>query len=375
MTKKQGQEALVAVSVVAVLLLLSVSSRMLPKGASPDVPAPVRVEKTPDGAVVEHYGYEPHPGETQEFLRSLPQPTIRDAGPNLNYQGAGDGEPVLLYRALYDAYREYSGGQEWKVGKQGIGDCVSWGWAHGADIHLAVMKKLGDTSVWKPAATESIYGGSRVEARGRSSGGWSDGSYGSAAAKWCKDFGIVFRSDYTDFGHDLQVYSSQRAKQWGNYGNGGEGDSGKFDEEAKKHPIKNVALVTTFDEAAAAIEAGYPVPVCSGQGFSSTRDADGFARAQGSWSHCMAFTSVRYDRRGLLCQNSWGAFNSGPKWPEDQPDGSFWVEESVVNRMLSGRDSFAVSGYEGFPYRNLKHGDWVQVKPRGKSETIFAIAP
>jgi hypothetical protein len=149
-----------------------------------------------------------------------------------------------------------------------------------------------------------------------------------------------------------------------------------------------VALVKTFDEAAAAIASGYPVPVCSGQGFSSTRDKDGFSRASGSWSHCMCFNSVRFDRRGLLCQNSWGPdWIKGPKWPEDQPDGSFWVDEATVNRMLRGEDSFAVSAYEGFPYRDLKHGDWVRFVPadtlrlaeagRGAtpSEPIFALAP
>ena len=77
----------------------------------------------------------------------------------------------------------------------------------------------------------------------------------------------------------------------------------------------------------------------------------------------MCFVGVRFGQRpGLLCLNSWGpSWVSGPKWPPDQPDGSFWVEARVATRMLSGRDSFAVSGYEGFPYRPLDHGDWVRV--------------
>lgn len=310
-------------------------------------------------------GYVPHPEKTNEFLRTLPKPLLKDANPNL-FRDTKDRKPVLLYRALYEAYSKHNGGKPWVVGRQGIGDCVSFGWAHGADFHLAVLWKLGLSTSWKPAATEAIYGGSRVEAEGVSFGGWSDGSYGGAAAKWVRDWGILFRQSYPTYGIDLTNYSSSRAKDWGAYGNGGKGDQGRLDEVAKKHPVRHVALVTNFAEAAEAIANGYPVPVCSGQGFSSTRDAEGFCRASGSWSHCMCFVGVRFEPRpGLICLNSWGPdYVSGPKWPSDQPDGSFWVDAAVATRMLSGRDSFAVSGYEGFPARNLDNGDWVMVEPR-----------
>lgn len=308
------------------------------------------------------FGYTPKPAESRAFVQSLAKPLLAQAGPEV-LEKAQDDKPVLLYRALNEAYAHFNGGAEWRVGKQGIGDCVSWGWAHGADIHLAVLWKNGETGQWQQAATESIYGGSRVEARGVTRGGYSDGSYGAAAAKWVKQWGIIFRQPYDTI--DLSKYSSSLAKQWGNFGNGGENDGGKLDEIAKKHPIKGVVLIRNFKEAAAAIQSGYPVPVCSGQGFASTRDKDGFCRPSGRWAHCMCFVGVRFgDRPGLLCLNSWGTnWVGGPKWPDDQPDGSFWVDARTVDSMLSGEDSFAVSGYEGFPYRDLKHGDWVLHEP------------
>jgi hypothetical protein len=56
----------------------------------------------------------------------------------------------------------------------------------------------------------------------------------------------------------------------------------------------------------------------------------------------------------LLCLNSWGTdWIDGPKWPEDMPEGSFWVNAEVATRMLSGGDSFAVSHIKGFPRRKL----------------------
>lgn len=259
----------------------------------------------------------------------------------------------------------------------GVHNCVSHGFAHAADVSLAVDWSIGKSGSFKSAATESIYGGSRVEARGVTFGGWSDGSYGGAAAKWLKNWGVIYREKYAD--HDLTVYDSSRAKNWGAYGNGGKDDGGKLDATAKQHPIHDVTLVRSFDEAAIAIQNGFPVAVCSGQGFNSTRDSEGFCRAQGSWSHCMCFTAVRYGARpGLLCQNSWSKYVSGPKFPPDQPDGSFWVDAAVVTRMLSGGDSFAVSGAEGFKFRDLRHGDWAGLQPSKNleiGEAHYALAP
>ncbi|MEW4452116.1 hypothetical protein AB1L30_05460 [Bremerella sp. JC817] len=375
----------VGLLLVALLAGLLVVGRLVPTTTSNLAPAKpsLAVQPKPNDPPSALFGYQPRPAETRRFLQQLPKANIRQAAPGL-FQAAAAPHDVFLYRALYRAHQQKFG-QPWQVGRQGIGDCVSWGWAHGADIHLAVMWSLGDSADWKPVATESIYGGSRVEARGVARGGWSDGSYGAAAARWVREYGLIFREPYDQV--DLSTYSAKRAKDWGNYGNGGKDDDGQLDDQARQHPVRNVALVTNFDEAAAAIASGYPVPVCSNQGFASKRDADGFARPSGTWPHCMCFVAVRHgDRPGLLCLNSWGPnWIEGPKWPDDMPDGSFWVEKSVVDRMLAGEDSFCVSGYDGFPFRELDHALWVQVElplevwqPAAESDSFhpeYALAP
>lgn len=332
-------------------------------------------EGTEQAPAVGNFGYIPKPEETARFLKTLQFETFAQASPDA-MQKIADGKTVVLYRPLLTIYKEQHG-RDFVVGRQGIGDCVSWGFAHAADFHLAIMYELGDTAEFKMAATEAIYGGSRVEARGGRLAGYSDGSYGAAAAKFISSKaqgggGILFRQKYPSV--DLTTYSASRAKDWGNYGCGGQNDNGELDAIAAKHPIQNVTLVTNFEEAAAAIASGYPIAVCSGQGFSSKRDSEGFCAANKRWAHCMCFIGVRFDRKGLLCLNSWGPdWVSGPKYPDDMLEGSFWIEADVVDRMLAGRDSFAVSGYVGFPFRDLSHTDWVNL--HSAPEHSLSLAP
>lgn len=320
------------------------------------------------------FGYTPDPAATREFLRELDKPLFAQAGEEAIRESKR--VDTFLYRSAYKAHQALYG-KPFVVGRQGIGDCVSWGWAHGVWIALCVDWDTGRIAEPPPmVATESIYGGSRVEARGRLTGGYSDGSYGGAAAKWLRDWGATFRLQYgqADGGHDLQDYDAGRAKAWGNFGNGGDGDSGRFDQVAKRHPAKHVALVKNFREAAAAIESGFPVPVCSGQGFSSRRTEGGWSAPSGRWSHCMCLVAVRYgDRPGLLCLNSWGpTWITGPRWPDDMPEGSFWIDSEVCDRMLAGEDSFAVGSVQGFGWRDLHHKNWFQPPVSTLTEKVAA---
>lgn len=309
----------------------------------------------------EQFGYTPDPEGTRRFLGELQQPYFAQAGADALREAQG--KDTFLYRAAYRAHLK-AHGKPWVVGRQGIGDCVSWGFAHAVWMAQCVdweTGKLEDAPRFP--ATESLYGGSRVEARGKTRAGYSDGSYGGAAAKWIRDWGIIYRQPYGPL--DLSQYSASRAKDWGNWGNGGENDGGRLDAVAKQHPARHVALVRNFKEAAAAIESGYPVAVCSGYSFSSSRDEQGFsARTPQGWAHCMCLVSVRYDRPGCLCLNSWGpSWVSGPKFPEDMPEGSFWIDARHIDGMLSGQDSFAVGSVDGFKWRDLHHGEWLAPDP------------
>ena len=67
---------------------------------------------------------------------------------------------------------------------------------------------------------------------------------------------------------------------------------------------------------------------------------------------------------GALLANSWGTlWVSGPRWPDDMPDGCFWVTRRDIEAILSQGDSFAVGGVSGFVWRDIDNHNWQQLAP------------
>lgn len=311
----------------------------------------------PDPVQAAGFGWTPpDPAITAQYIQERGKDAfLRTAAPQL-FSEEND-QDVYLWRALDKVRPGF-----YPLNQGQLGSCVSFGWGICCDTLLAIDNVTGRSSKFLEASEESIYGLARNEAFGRIGHSRSDGASGVGAAKAVTKFGVIYRQKYDAFDLDLSKYSVALCANWGAEGNGGSKDglNGPFDKEAQQHPIKTTALVRTVQEAQAALQNGYPVAICSGQGFSSSRDADGFARASGSWSHCMACLGYRGGSRpGFLIINSWGhVWNSGPKYPADQPDGSFWAEPDTVARMLAGSDSFALSGETGFPARKLNNHLW-----------------
>lgn len=210
-------------------------------------------------------GYRPDPVANARIIASLPHPIFAQAAPELM---GGTQTDVFLYKAWKDA----TGGYPHYVAQQ-IGDCTSFGSGHAVDLLQAVQIAIGKMAQeWKETCTEALYGAGREIANMLGSG---DGCYGGAMAKAVSTVGIIPRSE-------VGAYSGQRAKQWGNTGT-------PADVKTKmgQHKVKTTSLVQTWDELFAALSNGYPVIVCSNQGFQLTRNDKGIAEAQGSWPHCV----------------------------------------------------------------------------------------
>jgi len=329
------------------------------------------------GAVVDHYthrllrrvdssfGYTPNPEGVREFLRELNEPTFAEAGADAMKNATG--RDTFLYRAVNVSHqRRY--GKPWQSWDQGsAGTCVSMAFGLGeyaAECVDHVAGKVKEPPV--VCATEPIYGGSRTAARlpplDRNYGG--DGSYGGAAARWltgnCKDKtigGVLYRKQYGPF--DLSEYSIPLSRKWGQ--NGVPLDLGR---EAAKRRAKCVQ-VQTWQELCAAVERGTPVAICSTVGYGPTprtRDSLGFLSRGTPWSHAMLVWAVRHKdngggRDGALIQNSWYVkWVTGPKWPADQPDGSFWASRPDIEAALQQGDSWAIG--TSYEWRDLQNGQW-----------------
>jgi hypothetical protein len=174
-------------------------------------------------------------------------------------------------------------------------------------------------------------------------------------------------------GHDLTSYSPSRARSWGRTG-----VPDDLEPVARQHPVKSTALVKSWQDVDRAIRQGYPVVVCSDQGFTMDRDREGFASRQGTWAHCMAIVGAKGGRRpGGFILNSWGdSAHTGPRVPDDAPPAGFWADADTIDRMVRQGDSFALSDVQGFPNRKLP--PWFVAAPRrdpARFTDLFALAP
>ena len=221
-------------------------------------------------------------------------------------------------------------------------NCVSHSTRNAVDITRAVEIDIkGEAESFETrSATEAIY-----QSRGHKGQGMSC----SGAARYVhQNGGILLRKNYGAV--DLSQYNSK-------LGANHLIPKSIYVDEAKKHQVLTISLIRTIDEARDALANGYAISVCSGQGFSSRRDKNGIAAASGSWAHAMAWIGCDdskeiYNETLFLVQNSWGLWNSGPK-RLGQPDGSFWIRESVARSMLAQNGSWVFSNVKGFPARKL----------------------
>lgn len=315
------------------------------------------------------FGYQPDPVGVRQFLGELQQPTFAQAGSEAVKKSKG--RDVFLYRDCIEAYQRVYG-KPWQCWDQGnAGTCVSFAFGLGCQTALAVDAAMGKNKPPRQVATEPIYGGARTFGMNQATHFGGDGATGFGAARWisgkCKTpgvGGVLFRDRYGSI--DLTSYSIPLSREWG-----ARGVPLELAKLAHQNRAYSVAQVTTWDELASALESGYPVAICSQVGYGPiprTRDELGFVSRGSSWSHAMLAWGIRHaanggGRDGALIQNSWNVnWVRGPKWPHDQPEGSFWASRADVEAAIRQGDSWAISGTT-FDYRDLDNREWMMLPP------------
>lgn len=276
------------------------------------------------------------PEDVSRLLGELPHPIFGAAAYELN--GSGENNISLPFKSLLKFDPGFGPAE-----RQTTGDCVSHATRNAVDVTRAVEIDIGQEpeEFASRGATEAIYG-----SRGHTGQGMSC----SRAARFVHDDGgILLRKDYGFV--NLSTYDGNTGHNWGR-----RGVPNEVAKEGQKHQVRTVSLITSWGDARDALANGYALTVCSGLGFSSRRDSNGYAKQKGSWSHAMTFIACNDTREkggpGLLVQNSWGHWNGGPK-THDQPDGSFWVTKRTAEQMINARGTWVFSSVDGFPPRNL----------------------
>jgi hypothetical protein len=258
-------------------------------------------------------------------------------------------EPKFAY--LWDAQRRLA---EYPEHDQNpVGSCVSFGTSRAIERTLANEIAGGFArGQFKLMVEEVVYAGSRVEIGGGRIRG--DGSIGAWAAQFATKYGVVPRGTHGQY--DLTRYDPNRCRSWGS-----SGVPTELEVIARQFPVKDAARVLTWGEAKKALAQGYGIAICSSQGFTRTRDANGICRPSGVWQHCMALDGYHTDANGREwghIENSWGAdYHTGPTGWGNPNRAGFWTDSATINRMLSQGDSWAFSGTTGFPSRKI---DWDQ---------------
>lgn len=299
--------------------------------------------KQPPDLKPQYFGWIDDPVAREKFITTQKHPFLSQQ--NNEIKRTGEGQIVLLYKLF-----EQVTSKPLVSHVQGIGDCTSHAFGLGIDVLTAIrilMHNKPERWITK-CATEILYAGSRVEVGESKVRG--DGTTGVWMAEFVRDWGVLLRQKYLDK-YDYTTYNSETARMLGETG-----VPDDLESLCRLHPVKTCAIVQSWEECRDAIANGYTVAMSSSLGFNKTRDKDGFLRrTRRPWYHSMVIlgTDDEFKRPGALVQNSWPvSWVSGPKRHE-QPEGSFWVDASTIDRAMKQGDSIALSGYVGYKRVNL----------------------
>lgn len=254
----------------------------------------------------------------------------------------------------------------WPGSAQTRGDCVSHSTRNGG-----LTAVVGDILSGKP---DAVSGKMEDKPGDVSATGLSDGIFSTEAIYWWRDHGgdgwscghastvlrsesgLWVRKDYPELGVDLSKYSGSTAGKYGR-----SNPPAEYLAEGAKHRIREVTEVSSFEQVRDFLANGYGISTCGGEGWSSSRDENGFSRRQGGWSHALAYIGAddrpaikeKYGEPLVLILNSWGRWNGGGRrvlgTSFDIPEGSFWAKWSDCSR----RDMYAYSGVNGWPKRKI----------------------
>jgi hypothetical protein len=324
-----------------------------------------------------------NPESREMMLAGVDEPNGEQVAYDNGFAGAGEGKLSLTFLPSYIHWPKC-----WPCPGQTTGDCVSHAGKNCAIVLIGVEAISGspdpvtgviegfpevtaEAEAQGVVASEPQYG-----ARGHSGQGADCGTL----QQWMmSDGGIFLRKPYPELNLDLTKYNASIGINWG-----GHGVPSNVEAEGRKHQFRTATDCQTHEVVRDFNAAGYPMWACSGLGWSSQRDENGYSRQQGSWSH--SWDIIGYDDRPETKQkygfplalyiHDWGRWNSGGRdirdsatlVPADKkqtwtalgivnpatgnimiPEGCMWIDARLLNRC----DCTAMSNVNGWPQRQI----------------------
>lgn len=181
-----------------------------------------------------------------------------------------------------------------------------------------------------------------------------DGWICSKAAQVAGEQGFLVRKPYPELSIDLTKYTEQTIRLGGS-----RRPSDKWLAESKQYIARTATILNSREQVRDFLFAGFCVMNCSSLGFERTRNEDGVSRQIGTWHHAQIFHSYddrpetiqKYGEPLVGWQNSWGAWNTGPRRVRgtniDLPPGGFWARASTIDQC----QCIALSSVAGWPRR------------------------
>lgn len=123
----------------------------------------------------------------------------------------------------------------------------------------------------------------------------------------------------------------------------------EFEQLAVDNIVTFTPRVRSAQELADGIAAG-GIGICSdNQGYSMTRDSEGFCRPQGSWAHYHCRSGIHVTsrgRKGFAYNQSWGQNTPGGPLLEGCPDNCFGVDWDVQDQLCRSGAVYVAFGFQ-----------------------------
>ncbi len=310
--------------------------------ASGGVPSNVMgADPNDPGGLHWNFGVKPMTDEVSNIVTAAP--SFHARFPAL--EGAWDGKTTINH---HDVARKVLG-QDMPIQMQPRGTCGSRAGKQSLRflqcllIASGKLAKYKDPShAWIYYAARKMFGMDNGNPSNDNNDGVASGSVPEALAKMgaCTAEEANDTNDYGDGSDDLAV----------SLGCGRQRDiSQKLEALAKDNLVTAWTPIKSAKEGADAIAAKGIIIGSDDQGFSMTRDNEGFCRPQGTWMHYHVRSSVvntSRGRKGFAYNQSWGKNNPQGPLLDGHPSNCFGVDWDVQDQLFRSGDYAALFGFD-----------------------------